>query len=148
MPSVMAADSKLQGALELMQATILRQVYSERQLFEVMVDFWSNHFNIYIFKNQCRILKTWDDREVIRKHALGNFAICCLRRAESGDADFSGQCDEHQGRAARELCAELMELHTLGVDGGYTSEDVKEVARAFTGWSLVTPGRVAVDFQL
>ena len=48
--------------VELMQATMLRQVYSERQLFEMMVDFWSNHFNIYILKNQCRILKTWDDR--------------------------------------------------------------------------------------
>lgn len=145
---MMPAANKMQSVLELMQATVLRQVYSERQLFEMMVDFWSNHFNIYILKNQCRILKTWDDREVIRKHALGKFRDLLFATSQSpAMLVFLDNVVNIKGVPQENYARELMELHTLGVDGGYTSDDVKEVARAFTGWSLVTPARAKVDFS-
>ncbi len=124
-------------ANELRQATLLRQIYSKRQLYEVMVDFWSDHFNIYIEKGNGFFLKTVDDREVIRKHALGNFHDLVWASAHSpamltyldNQANVKGTPNENYAR-------ELMELHTLGVDGGYTQSDVMQLARCLTGWSV------------
>jgi uncharacterized protein (DUF1800 family) len=122
---------------ELRQATFLRQLYSKRQLYEVMVDFWSDHFNIFIEKEPCFYLKTVDDRDVIRKHALGNFRDLVWASAHSpamltyldNQANVKGTPNENYAR-------ELMELHTLGVDGGYTQNDVMQLARCLTGWSV------------
>ena len=122
---------------ELRQATFLRQLYSKRQLYEVMVDFWSDHFNIFIEKEPCFYLKTVDDREVIRKHALGNFHDIVWASAHSpamliyldNQANVKGAPNENYAR-------ELMELHTLGVQGGYTQNDVIQLARCLTGWSV------------
>ncbi|MEN9561845.1 MAG: hypothetical protein RIR73_89, partial [Chloroflexota bacterium] len=102
---------------ELRQATFLRQLYSKRQLYEVMVDFWSDHFNIFIEKEPIFYLKTVDDRDVIRKHALGNFRDLVWASAHSpamltyldNQANVKGTPNENYAR-------ELMELHTLGVD--------------------------------
>lgn len=138
----LTADSRLQSVLELVQATILRQVYSERQLFELMVDFWSNHFNIYILKNQCRVLKTWDDREVIRKYALGKFRDLLFASAHSpAMLIFLDNVTNLKGVPQENYARELMELHTIGVDGGYTQDDVENVAKALTGWSVMAPRR-------
>ena len=122
---------------ELRQATFLRQLYSKRQLYEVMVDFWSDHFNIFIEKEPCFYLKPVDDREVIRKHALGNFRDLVWASAHSpamltyldNQVNVKGTPNENYAR-------ELMELHTLGVDGGYSQRDVMELARCLTGWSV------------
>jgi uncharacterized protein (DUF1800 family) len=122
---------------DLRQATFLRQLYSKRQLYEVMVDFWSDHFNIFIEKEPCFHLKTVDDREVIRKHALGNFRDLLRASAHSpamlvyldNQANVKGAPNENYAR-------ELMELHTLGVEGGYTQNDVMQLARCLTGWSV------------
>ena len=122
---------------ELRQATLIRQLYSKRQLYEVMVDFWSDHFNIFIEKGECFYLKTVDDREVIRKHALGSFRDLVFASAHSpamlvyldNQANDKSHPNENYAR-------ELMELHTLGVDGGYSQQDVMELARCLTGWGV------------
>jgi uncharacterized protein (DUF1800 family) len=122
---------------ELRQATFLRQLYSKRQLYEVMCEFWSDHFNIFVEKESCFLLKTVDDREVIRKHALGSFRDLVWASAHSpamlvyldNQANVKGTPNENYAR-------ELMELHTLSVDGGYTQTDVMELARCLTGWSV------------
>jgi uncharacterized protein (DUF1800 family) len=138
---------------ELQQARVLRAVYSQRQLYELMVDFWSNHFNIFAAKGADRWLATSYDRDTIRPHALGKFRDLLHATARSPAMLFyldnwlsvspnAGMrippnarrrgLNENYGR-------ELMELHTLGVSGGYTQQDVREVARSFTGWTLVRP---------
>jgi uncharacterized protein (DUF1800 family) len=200
---------------ELNASRILRAVYSERQLQEVMVGFWTNHFNVYAQKGADRWFLTSYDRDVIRPNALGNFRDLLeatakspamlfyldnfqsatpnaqldrrQMRRQSGDSDGAGamlrgglfgarrmrdpeararrraevmreqqqQSQSQQGQAAQQQPArqpkrmrrginenyarELMELHTLGVDGGYTQKDVQEVARAFTGWTIFQP---------
>jgi uncharacterized protein (DUF1800 family) len=126
---------------EITESAVLRAVLSERQLFEVMVQFWSDHFNIDPSKGDCHWLKTADDREVIRKHALGKFPE--LLRASALSPAMLVYLD---GRANRKASAkdkpnenygrELLELHTLGVHGGYTQRDVMEVARCLTGWTV------------
>ena len=122
---------------ELRQATLLRQVYSQRQLYEVMVEFWSDHFNIFIEKEPLFYLKTVDDREVIRKHALGNFRDLVWASAHS--PAMLVYLDNHvndKSHPNENYARELMELHTLGVDGGYSQQDVMELARCLTGWSV------------
>jgi hypothetical protein len=122
---------------ELRQATLLRQLYSKRQLYEVMTEFWSDHFNIYFEKGNEFFLKTVDDREVIRKHALGNFRDLLWASAHSpamlvyldNQANVKGTPNENYAR-------ELMELHTLSVNGGYSQNDVMQLARCLTGWSV------------
>ncbi|MBX7223732.1 MAG: DUF1800 domain-containing protein [Blastocatellia bacterium] len=122
---------------ELRQATLLRALYSERQLLEVMVEFWGDHFNIFAGKGDCAWLKVTDDRDVLRTHALGNFRRLLRAVATSpamlvyldGTANVRGNPNENYAR-------ELMELHTLGVNGGYSQTDVKELARALTGWQV------------
>jgi uncharacterized protein (DUF1800 family) len=122
---------------ELRQAALLRQIYSKRQLYELMVEFWSDHFNIFIEKGNCFYLKPVDDREVIRKHALGNFRNLVWASAHSPAmlVYLDNQSNE-KGAPNENYARELMELHTLGVDGGYTQNDVMELARCLTGWTV------------
>lgn len=185
---------------ELQASRILRAVYSERQLQEVLVDFWTNHFNVFAGKGADRWLLTSYDRDTIRPNTMGKFHDLLLATAQSpamlfyldnfqsvspnaratrnglnprraqGDSIFgrlpgarrggrgTGRDPEigpaqqgpnkqqasvqppRQQRGINENYArELMELHTLGVDGGYTQKDVQEVARCFTGWTIFAP---------
>jgi uncharacterized protein (DUF1800 family) len=122
---------------ELMQATVLRALYSRRQLQEVLVDFWSNHFNVFIGKQQCRFFKTLDDRDAIRPHVLGRFRDLLGASAKSPAMLVFLDNRLNRKQAPNENYArELMELHTLSVDGGYTEQDVQAVARCFTGWTI------------
>jgi len=187
---------------ELQASRILRAVYSERQLQEVMVDFWTNHFNVFAGKGADRWLLPSYDRDTIRPNAMAKFSTLLeatakspamlfyldnfqsvtpnpqrnpgagqrrldpfrdlinpqrrpgieLRRAEQ-DLRRAQQArpqppPQQQRRGINENYArELMELHTLGVDGGYTQKDVQEVARCFTGWTIFQPrgGAAAVN---
>jgi uncharacterized protein (DUF1800 family) len=140
---------------ELQASRILRAVYSERQLQEVMVDFWTNHFNIFANKGADRWLLPAFDRDTIRPFALSKFSKLLEETAKSPAMLFyldnfqsvspnSGRANplrpQQQRRGINENYArELMELHTLGVDGGYTQKDVQEVARCFTGWTIFQP---------
>jgi len=137
---------------ELQQARLLRAVQSQRQLNELMVDFWNNHFNIFAAKGADRWLATSYDRDTIRPHALGKFRDLLLATAKSPAMLFyldnwlsvSPTAARMPANARRRglnenYGRELMELHTLGVDGGYTQQDVREVARCFTGWTLLRP---------
>jgi len=162
---------------ELQASRILRAVYSERQLQEVMVDFWTNHFNVYAAKGADRWLLTSYDRDTIRPHTLGKFYDLLVADAQSPAMLFyldnfqsvspNAQLPQQRPGAARPFqrlltmsnnpqqqtpqqnrqprginenyARELMELHTLGVDGGYTQKDVQEVARCFTGWTIFQP---------
>lgn len=120
----------------LRQATLLRAIYSRRQLYERMVEFWTDHFNIYAFKGEGAQLKVADDRDTIRAHALGNFRD--LLGASARSAAMLGYLDNGSNRKGipnENYARELMELHTLGVHGGYTQRDVQEVARCLTGWT-------------
>lgn len=122
---------------ELRLATLYRAWFSSRQLYEVMVDFWSNHFNIHQLNGALRALKTVDDRDVIRPHALGNFRD--LLHASAKSPAMLYYLDNYVSTAAapnENYARELLELHTLGVDGGYTQTDVQEVARILTGWTI------------
>jgi uncharacterized protein (DUF1800 family) len=165
---------------ELSQQKVLRAVYSDRQLQEVLTDFWFNHFNVDARKGPERFLLTEYEREVIRPHVLGRFRDLLGATAKSPamlfyldnwlSADPNGPHDQtrlqptfRRGGASpiarpprpqpgqpangqkkglnENYGRELMELHTLGVDGGYTQKDVTEVARAFTGWTIDNPRR-------
>jgi uncharacterized protein (DUF1800 family) len=179
---------------ELQASRILRAVYSERQLNEVMVDFWSNHFNVFAGKGADRWLLTSYDRDTIRPNAMGKFSDLLVATAQSpamlfyldnfqsvspnasqagrgnrrGRMLLGGLAGNRQERMNRDpdlrmqrqdpgrppqpanaqqarrginenYARELMELHTLGVEGGYTQKDVQEVARCFTGWTIFAP---------
>ena len=128
---------------ELDVATILRAVHSDRQLYEVMCDFWTNHFNIWRHAGWTLFLKTRDNEQVIRPHALGRFADMLSASAHSpamlsylnnilSDASSAGGVNENYAR-------ELLELHTLGIIDGektYDEADVRGVAKLISGWSL------------
>ena len=124
---------------ELRWATIFRQTFSRRQLYEVMVDFWSDHFSIDQDAVFCRVLKTPEDRDVIRPHALGNFKDLLTASAQSPCMLYYLDNDVNTRRKPNENYArEIMELHTVGAavdDYPYSEEDVLEVARCFTGWT-------------
>ncbi len=128
---------------ELQAQKIIRAVHSERQLQEVMTDFWYNHFNVFWRKNADRWLTTAHEMHAIRPHVLGKFRD--LLRATAKSPAMLVYLDNHLSSSIRGInenyARELMELHTLGVDGGYTQKDVQEVARAFTGWSIERPQR-------
>ena len=171
---------------ELTQAKLLRAIYGERQLDEVMTDFWMNHFNVFINKGPDRYMITSYERDVIRPHALGKFKDLLVATAKSpamlfyldnwqsigpnsDQARFGGQAPGRgrlrrgpfgmvvyepprprreqtpQQKAKRpsglneNYAREVMELHTLGVDGGYTQKDVTELAKVLTGWSIEKP---------
>ena len=124
-------------ARELGASALLRQIYSPDQLFEVMVDFWTNHFNIFAYSPPELFLKGIDDREVIRAHALGKFPA--MLTASSHSPAMLVYLDNAQSRRPspnENYAREILELHTLGVDGGYTYADIQALARAFTGWSV------------
>ncbi|HEX7285551.1 MAG TPA: DUF1800 domain-containing protein, partial [Candidatus Angelobacter sp.] len=167
---------------ELSQGKLLRAIYSERQLDEVMTDFWYNHFNIFIGKGPDRYMITAYERDVIRPRALGKFKDLLVATAkspamlfyldnwqsvgpESGLAVYGPQArrpvrarrgpfapmprPRPQQQAGKNrpsglnenYAREIMELHTLGVDGGYKQEDVTELAKVLTGWSIEQPQR-------
>lgn len=136
---------------------ILRAVYSNNQLQEVMTDFWFNHFNVSITKNDCAEFIPAYERDVIRPYALGKFGDLLLKTAESpamlyylDNFSSSAALPEGIGRAVagdsgqvrrsmglnENYAREVMELHTLGVDGGYTQVDVTQAARVLTGWTV------------
>jgi hypothetical protein len=162
---------------ELVQGKLMRAIYSDRQLEEVMTDFWFNHFNVFIGKGADRYLLTSYERDVIRPHAMGKFEDLLIATAHSPamlfyldnwvsvgpNSDFANgipkrnsnynwrrpprqrhpaQVKQAKGRRSglnENYGRELMELHTLGVNGGYTQEEVTEVARVLTGWTLKQP---------
>jgi uncharacterized protein (DUF1800 family) len=139
---------------ELQQARLLRAAQSQRQLYELMVDFWSNHFNVFAAKGADRWLMTSYDRDTIRPRALGKFRDLLLATAQSPamlfylDNWLSASPTSPAARASANVrrrginenyAREIMELHTLGVHGGYSQQDVREVARCFTGWTLRRP---------
>jgi uncharacterized protein (DUF1800 family) len=147
---------------ELQRAKLLRAVYSERQLYEVMVDFWENHFSIFANKDADRLLLTGFDRDSVRPFALGRFRDLLGATAHSPAMLF--YLDNWQSSVVRNYPAtkdkparstgginenyarELMELHTLGVGGGYTQKDVQEVARCFTGWTIRKPNEEGIFY--
>ncbi|MDZ4767343.1 MAG: DUF1800 domain-containing protein [Chloroflexota bacterium] len=124
----------------LIGSTTMRALYSERQLYERMVHCFSDHFSVFLGKVSVGFLKIADDRDVIRPHVMGRFHD--LLRASAHSPAMLVYLDNvgSNRRAPNENYArELMELHTLGVNGGYTEDDVQTVARAFTGWSVASP---------
>jgi uncharacterized protein (DUF1800 family) len=158
---------------ELAQAKLLRAVYSQRQLDEVMTDFWFNHFNVYVDKGLDRLMVTSYERDVIRPHALGKFEDLLVATAKSpamlfyldnwlsvgpNSAQALGIPAHPYGPYARRYPPrpnagkrpsglnenygrELLELHTLSVNGGYSQGDVTEVAKVFTGWTIENPAQ-------
>jgi uncharacterized protein (DUF1800 family) len=120
---------------QLIEGTMWRATFSKRQLYERMVHFWTDHFTVYYQK--VNYLKLIDDREVIRKHALGKFPD--LLRASAHSPAMLAYLDNTQSRVGNvneNYAREIMELHTLGVDGGYTQTDVAELTRILTGWTI------------
>jgi uncharacterized protein (DUF1800 family) len=125
-----------QMATEAAEARLLRAIESPRQLEEVMVDFWYNHFNVFSGKGQDRVLVASYERDAIRPYVFGSFRQMLGATAHHPAMLFyldnwvskAGGLNENYAR-------ELMELHTLGVDGGYTQKDVTELARMLTGWT-------------
>lgn len=133
---VRAGGDQFQAVNELRVATFLRQLFSPRQLYEVMVEFWTNHFNVQHIDGPVRYFKTVEDRELIRRHALGRFSD--LLRGNARSPAMLYYLDNYSNVATgpnENYARELMELHTLGVNGGYSEADVAEVARCFTGWT-------------
>lgn len=121
-------------------ATLKRQVENPAQVYELLVDFWSNHFNIFIGAGVAGVLKVFDDRDVIRPLALSTFPE--LLQASAHSPAMLAYLDQAQSRreAPNENYArELLELHSLGVDGGYEQADVEALARVLTGWSIFSP---------
>jgi hypothetical protein len=120
-----------------------RAIFSARQLYEAMVEFWSDHFNIYVRKTQFMLaLKIVDDRDVIRPHALGKFRDLLFASAQSpAMLVYLDNVRNEKGQPNENYARELLELHTLGVNGGYSQQDVQEVARILTGWGVGRRGR-------
>ena len=138
---------------ELVNQKVLSAAYSNNQLQEVLTDFWFNHFNVSVTKNQCQQYVYTYERDAIRPNVMGRFKDLLLATAQHPAMleyldNASSVSIKNQPRAnmaaprnARGLnenyAREVMELHTLGVDGGYTQADVTAVARALTGWSVM-----------
>jgi uncharacterized protein (DUF1800 family) len=180
-PPAISDDSKRPQRVveELAMAKMTRAIYSDRQLQQVMDDFWLNHFNVFAGKGEVKWYLTSYERDVIQPNALGKFKDLVTGTAKSPamlfyldnflSADPKAAQRQAMQRAARPQMRrypprqqaqqgqnkkqqrglnenygrELMELHTLGVDGGYTQKDVTEVARCFTGWTIEKPREVA-----
>ncbi len=132
---------------ELLRATLLRKLYSKWQLKEVLVDFWTDHFNINMYDDLQQWGKSVDDREVIRRHALGNFHAMLLASAKSPAMVAYLDNNTNTRQAPNENYArEVMELHTLSVNGPYNQTDVQNLAKCFTGWTVYGRGpNVAVE---
>jgi uncharacterized protein (DUF1800 family) len=140
-PDELRYQRENQAVFDAIQAQkVLRAVYSERQLQEVLTDFWFNHFNVDMRKIEDRPVLVEYERDVIRPRVLGRFRD--LLGATAGSPAMLFYLDNwlSKDRGLNENYArELMELHTLGVTGGYTQADVVNVARAFTGWTMKKP---------
>lgn len=124
---------------QLADAAWYRAAFAKAQLRERMIDFWTDHFTISI--NKVGFLKMADDREVIRPHALGKFSDLLRASAHSGAMLY--YLDQNTSRTPtpnQNYAREIMELHTMGVDGGYTQTDVAELSRILTGWSMTNTG--------
>jgi uncharacterized protein (DUF1800 family) len=144
---------------ELQVGKLLRAIYSERQLLEVMTDFWFNHFNVFVNKDADQHYTTSYERDVIRPHALGKFRDLLIATAQSPAMLFyldNWQSIGPNSKAAgggqnkspdpkrglnENYAREIMELHTLSVDGGYSQNDVTELAKVLTGWTIDNPGQ-------
>ena len=148
---------------EFADLAVVRAALSERQLYEIMVDFWTNHFNVYFAKGADRFLTPDYIEHTIRPRAMGKFADLLIATAKSPamlfyldnwesvapgtSPPFPRSARRRGGQGVRPMpkginenyARELLELHTLGVDGGYTQQDVIDVARIFTGWSIERP---------
>ena len=144
---------------ELAQAKMVRAVLSERQLQEVMTDFWFNHFNVYIAKDSNQWYTTSYERDVIRKNALGKFGDLLLATAQSpammvyldnwlsiGPDSLANGVNPSNPRSKagnrglnENYGREIMELHTVGVNGGYSQADVTNLSAILTGWSVDRP---------
>lgn len=119
---------------------ILRAVYSERQLYERVVDHWTDQFNIVAFKDHCRWLKPAEDRDVIRAHAMGRFRELVRASATSGAMliyldGHDNKVEEDGDKPNENYARELLELHCMGVSSGYTQQDIFEAARCLSGWT-------------
>jgi len=140
-------------AADLAEGKLFRAIYSNRQLEEVLVDFWFNHFNVFLDKGNDRFMVPTYERESIRPYVLGKFRDLLEATATSPAMLFyldnwqsvapqqpnAKQAKQNARGLNENYARELMELHTLGVDGGYTQQDIIEVARCFTGWSISQP---------
>jgi uncharacterized protein (DUF1800 family) len=140
-PEELRYQRENQAALDALQTQkLLRAVYSERQLQEVLTDFWFNHFNVDARKIEDRPVVAEYERDVIRPRVFGRFRDLLGATAKSPAMLFYLDNWMSRNKALNENYArELMELHTLGVDGGYTQADVVDVARIFTGWTMRKP---------
>lgn len=152
-PSLSLASEALYGAeqnramTELQEATLYRAAFSKRQLHERMVEFWTDHFSID--RNQVGYLKITDDRDVIRTHALGKFPTLLKASAHSAAMmQYLDQPSSRRGNINENYAREIMELHSIGVDGGYTQQDVSELARVLTGWTVSGRGIFTYDAQI
>jgi uncharacterized protein (DUF1800 family) len=124
---------------QLRESTLYRAAFSQRQLYQRMVEFWTDHFNQDIDK--VGYLYVADLRDVIRKNALGYFPTLLRASAHSPSMMlYLDQTASRKGAPNQNYAREIMELHTLGVDGGYTQDDVAELSRVLTGWSFQAPG--------
>ena len=133
---------------ELIVSTVARQIFSPAQLYERMVEFWSDHFNMNVLDDPLFLFKTADDRDNIRPNAMGKFKD--LLRANASSTAMLFYLDNYSNTKEgpnENYARELLELHTLGVDGGYTEADIVEVARAFTGWTI-HPGTLEFMFYM
>jgi uncharacterized protein (DUF1800 family) len=132
----------------LARAALIRAVHSKRRLLEVMAAFWGDHFSIDTGKKGCAQTKPRDDRTVVREHALGRFRDLLGASALSPAMLFYLDGASNRGDAAarpnENYARELLELHTLGVRGGYTQRDVMEAARCLTGWTVEDRGGMAI----
>ncbi len=146
-PDELYAVSQGTVMTELQEGTLYRAAFSRRQLNERMVEFWSDHFNVD--RNQVYYLKTVDDRDVIRKHAMGKFPALLKASAHSAAMmEYLDQTSSRRGNINENYAREIMELHSVGVDGGYTQQDVNELARVLTGWTVSGRGIFTYDAPL
>ncbi|TAG08293.1 MAG: DUF1800 domain-containing protein [Sphingobacteriia bacterium] len=143
---------------ELVNQKIIRAAYSNNQLHELLTDFWFNHFNVSITKQQCQQYILNYERDAIRPNIIGHFKTileatakhpAMLEFLDNANSVSNSKAKKAQG-LNENYAREIMELHTLGVDGGYTQADVTSVARALTGWSVLplvkdAPGRALID---
>jgi uncharacterized protein (DUF1800 family) len=140
-------------AYDLLESKLLRAIESNRQLAEELDDFWLNHFNVFYEKGSDRFLIPEYERDAIRPNVLGKFRDLLEATAKSpamlfyldnfqsvrADVDANNKNRKVKRGLNENYGRELMELHTLGVNGGYTQQDVTEVARCFTGWTILEP---------
>src|SRR5262249_12111305 len=121
----------------LVHATLQRAFYSRRQLFELVVDFWTNHFNIYHYGKNCDWFKTPDDRDVIRGFALGSFGDLLMASAKSpAMLLYLDNASSTKSGPNETSAGEVREPHTVGVAAGFPQQDVRGGARCFPGGTI------------